>query len=96
MPPAIPTLVSVLLGLLWGLSVFGGWGVEAFCPTAASPAECADRLATVAAFSSVIALFAASATAAAWWTRKEELLGVAVLAWVAAEAALFLGGVIAQ
>jgi hypothetical protein len=95
-PPAIPTAASVLLALLWGLSVFEGWGVDAFCPAAASPAACVDRLSTVAVFSGVIALFAASSTMVAWWTRKEELLGIGVLAWVAAVAVLFLGGVIAQ
>ncbi|GII29232.1 hypothetical protein [Planotetraspora mira] len=96
MPPAIPTMASLLLALLWVLSVFGGWGVEAFCPAADSPGTCADRIASAAVVSGVIALFAAVSTAAAWFTRRQGLLGVAVIAWVVAVGALFVGGVIAQ
>jgi hypothetical protein len=95
-PPAIPTMASLLLALLWALSVFGGWGVEAFCPAAGSPDGCVDRIASAAVVSGVIALFAAASTAAAWFTRRQGLLGVAVITWVAAVGALFVGGVIAQ
>ncbi|GAA4569935.1 hypothetical protein [Planotetraspora kaengkrachanensis] len=96
MPPAIPATASLLLAVFWALSVFGGWGVEAFCPAAQSPGACADRIASAVRVSGGIALFAAASTTAAWFTRRQGLLGVAVLSWVAAVGALFVGGVIAQ
>ncbi|GAA4599327.1 hypothetical protein GCM10023194_79110 [Planotetraspora phitsanulokensis] len=89
-------MASLLLAVLWALSVFGGWGVEAFCPAAESPGACADRIASAARFSGAVALFAAASTGVAWFTKRQGLLGVAVFAWVAAVGVLFVGGVIAQ
>lgn len=96
MPPAIPTVASLLLAALWGLSVFGGWGTEAFCSGAESSPACADRIASAILLSAVIALLAAASTAAGWLTHRSALLEVAVGAWVLAVGVLFVGGVVAQ
>ncbi|MEZ0075215.1 hypothetical protein [Planotetraspora sp. GP83] len=94
-PPAIPTVASLLLAALWGLSVFDGWGMDAFCSNADSYVACADRIATATLLSAAIALVAATSTAAAWITRRAALLGVGVGAWVLAVGVLFVGGVVA-
>jgi hypothetical protein len=101
--PLLPTIASLLLGALWALSVFAGWGFEAFCAGGASPG-CVQRL---SAFSSLSGLFAAAAaclTAAAWMlpgARQDERLFTRFMAgslgaWIAAEGVLFLGGLLAK
>ncbi|GAA0435356.1 hypothetical protein GCM10010160_73050 [Acrocarpospora corrugata] len=94
--PVIPMVASLLLAALWGLSVFAGWGLEAFCSDGESRRACAQRLDMVSTVSGLFAVIAASATAAALLTRRGGLLPVAVVAWVAAEAVLFIGGMVAQ
>ncbi|MBO3748939.1 hypothetical protein J5X84_22910 [Streptosporangiaceae bacterium NEAU-GS5] len=96
MSPVIPTVASLLLAALWGLSVFAGWGLEAFCSDGESSRACADRLGMVSTVSSVFAIAAAVATVTAWFSRQSTLLGLAVAAWVAAEGVLFIGGVFVQ
>ncbi|GGS72911.1 hypothetical protein GCM10010156_34790 [Planobispora rosea] len=93
-------MADILLGLLWGLSVFAGWGTKAFC----SDLECAERMVGVAMLSGLFALVAACCTAVAWLSpqargdegRFTALTGAAVIAWVAAEGTLFVGGLIAR
>lgn len=101
--PVLPTIASVLLAVLWALSVFAGWGFEAFCSGDGS-AACVRRL---TAFSSVSWLFAAGGaflTVAAWVlpvSRNDErtftrFLVMGVVSWVVAEGVLFLGGLLAK
>ncbi|WP_214326460.1 hypothetical protein [Nonomuraea sediminis] len=99
--PIIPTIASFLLAALWGLSVFAGWGLQAFCDGSVS---CADRLGSVSTISGLFAVLAACCTAAAWLvpaSRHDQrtfslVMGAAVVAWVIAEGVLFLGGMIAR
>ncbi|MEW9532515.1 hypothetical protein [Microbispora sp. NPDC049125] len=95
-PPAIPAVASLLLAALWALSVFGGWGQEAFCSGAQPSLDCTDRIASVTVVSWVVALAATGMTGVAWLTRRESLFGVAVAAWLVALAVLFVGGVAAR
>jgi hypothetical protein len=100
--PIIPTVASFLLAALWSMSVFAGWGLEAFCGESSS--VCSRRLATVSTVSGLFAVVAASFTLAAWLipaARYDErlfgrLMGTGVVAWVAAEGVLFLGGMLAK
>ncbi|MFI7694423.1 hypothetical protein ACIBQ6_35535 [Nonomuraea sp. NPDC049655] len=101
--PMIPTVASFLLAALWGMSVFAGWGLEAFCAGGESPAACSRRLGAVCAVSGVFAVPAACATLAAWLvpaSRQDprtfgRLMGTGVAAWIVAGAVLFLGGLLA-
>lgn len=110
--PIIPTVASLLLAALWTLSVFAGWGQEAFCPGApGDPADaCSRRLATAATVSGLFAAAAACLTVAAWLLPSARpdpyrghapvpqlgLVWTGVAAWVAAEGVLFLGGLLAK
>ncbi|MEW9553796.1 hypothetical protein [Nonomuraea sp. NPDC050783] len=99
--PIIPTIASFLLAALWGLSVFAGWGLEAFC---SGERACSERLTTVSAVSGLFAALAAGGTAAAWLlpvARHDvrvfgRLMGAGVVAWVVAEGVLFLGGLLVR
>ncbi|MDA0634861.1 hypothetical protein OUY22_15665 [Nonomuraea sp. MCN248] len=101
--PILPTIASFLLAALWTLSVFAGWGLEAFCAGGETPA-CERRLTAFASVSGLFAAVAACLTAAAWvlpaarqdertFTRFMVMSGVA---WIAAEGVLFLGGVLTK
>ncbi|QYC45363.1 hypothetical protein Nocox_39065 [Nonomuraea coxensis DSM 45129] len=100
--PVIPTIASFLLAALWGLSVFAGWGLEAFC--AGGDGDCSRRLGMFATVSGLFAMLAACCTAAAWLlpvSRADlrvfgRVMGAAVLAWVVAEGVLFVGGLLAR
>ncbi|MDX3110368.1 hypothetical protein ACIBO5_55610 [Nonomuraea angiospora] len=102
--PIIPTIASFLLAALWALSVFAGWGLEAFCQGGESASTCSQRLGTVSTVSGLFAALAAGCTAAAWlipWSRQDprtfgRVMGAGVGAWVVAEAVLFLGGLMAR
>ncbi|TYB58803.1 hypothetical protein FXF51_35295 [Nonomuraea sp. PA05] len=102
--PIIPTIASFLLAALWGLSVFAGWGLEAFCAGGEAASACSQRLGTVSTVSGLFAALAACCTAAAWllpWSRHDprafaRLMGAGVLAWIAAEGVLFLGGMLVR
>jgi hypothetical protein len=102
--PVIPVVASLLLAALWGLSVFAGWGLEAFCPAGEAPDECGNSLGVFTVLSAVFAVTAACCTAGAWIVpgvrrdprRFSVLMGVAVAAWIAAEGVLFVGGVATQ
>ncbi|MFB9722809.1 hypothetical protein [Planobispora longispora] len=93
-------MANALLGLLWGLSVFAGWGTKAFC----SDAGCAERMDDVATVSCLFAAVAACCTAVAWFSpavrgderRFMNLTGAAMAAWVVAEGTLFVGGMIVK
>lgn len=95
-PPAVPAVASLLLAVLWGFAVFGGWSQQAFCGGLRPSLDCADRIVSVTALSAMVALFAAGATGIAWFGRRESLFGVAVGAWLTALAVLFVGGLAAQ
>ncbi|MFF5208034.1 hypothetical protein [Streptosporangium sp. NPDC000396] len=93
-------MASLLLAALWGLSVFAGWGLDAFC----SDGACADRLGGFVRVSGLFAVVAACCTAGAWLApaaRRDEgrfmaLMSVAVAAWVIAEGVVFVGGMIVR
>lgn len=99
--PVIPTIASFLLAALWALSVFAGWGLEAFC---AGDGRCESRLAAVNLVSGAFAAVAACCTAGAWVlpaARQHErvfarLMGASVVAWIVAVGVLFLGGLLAS
>lgn len=98
--PVIPVVASLLLAALWGLSVFAGWGAEAFC----SDPGCVARLDGVVRLSSLFAVVAAVCTAVALLapgrrgagSRFTALMTAAVAAWVVAEGVLFAGGLIVR
>ncbi|WP_326645513.1 hypothetical protein OG884_13345 [Streptosporangium sp. NBC_01755] len=98
--PVIPTVANLLLAVLWGFSVFAGWGPEAFC----SDPGCAARLDGVARASALFAVIAACCTAGAWLVlrirgdenRFTALMTTAVITWVIAESVFFAGGPIVR
>ncbi|MFI9596896.1 hypothetical protein [Nonomuraea sp. NPDC052265] len=102
--PMIPTIASSLLAALWGLSVFAGWGLEAFCAGGEPSSACSRRLGTVSTVSGLFAAVAACSTLAAWLipaSRQDprtfgRLIGAAVGAWIVAGGVLFLGGLFAR
>lgn len=102
--PIIPTIASFLLAALWGLSVFAGWGLEAFCPGGEGLSACSQRLGTVSSVSALFAALAACCTAAAWLLPSARhdartfgrLMGAGVAAWIVAEGVLFLGGLLVR
>ena len=102
--PIIPTVASFLLAALWALSVFAGWGLEAFCAGDESAVGCSQRLDSVSAMSALFAVAAACCTAGAWLVPSarsdprvfSRFMGVGVAAWIAAEGVLFLGGLLAR
>lgn len=101
--PMIPTIASFLLAALWGLSVFAGWGLAAFCANGESGSACEQRLESVAVVSGLFAALAAVGTAAAWLvpaSRRDQrvfarYMGAAVTAWIVAEGVPFVGGLLA-
>ena len=102
--PVIPTVASFLLAALWALSVFAGWGLEAFCAGGESAADCSQRLDSVSAVSGLFAVAAACCAAGAWAVPSarndprvfSRFMGVSVAAWIVAEGVLFLGGMLAR
>ncbi|MGI5285957.1 hypothetical protein ACQEVF_21850 [Nonomuraea polychroma] len=102
--PIIPTIASFLLAALWGLSVFAGWGLEAFCAGGQDSSLCSQRLGTVSTVSGLFAALAACCTAAAWLlpsarddTRAfTRIMGAGVVSWIVAEGVLFLGGMLVR
>ncbi|MEV4838852.1 hypothetical protein AB0K05_30405 [Nonomuraea sp. NPDC049486] len=100
--PILPTIACFLLATLWGLSVFAGWGLEAFC--GGSSPSCVQRLAVFSSVSGLFAAVAACLTVAAWAlpaARQDErtftrFMGLSVASWIAAEGLLFLGGLLAK
>ncbi|MFI7618437.1 hypothetical protein ACIBP6_45175 [Nonomuraea terrae] len=100
--PIIPTIASFLLAALWALSVFAGWGLQAFCVDG-QPA-CAQRLGAVTGVSGLFAAVAAVCTAGAWlmpFSRRDQraftrVMGAGMLAWIAAEGVLFVGGLLVR
>ncbi|MEU6721422.1 hypothetical protein ABZ897_59115 [Nonomuraea sp. NPDC046802] len=100
--PIIPTIASFLLAALWGLSVFAGWGLQAFCADGEPVSTCSQRLDSVSTVSGLFAALAACCTAAAWllpWSRHDErtfgrLMGAGVISWIVAGGVLFLGGLL--
>ncbi|MFI6927575.1 hypothetical protein ACIBIZ_47115 [Nonomuraea spiralis] len=102
--PIIPTVASFLLAALWGLSVFAGWGLEAFCAGGEPPTTCSQRLGTVSAVSGLFAVLAACSTVAAWLFpafRHDprtfgRVMGAGVASWVVAGGVLFLGGLLVR
>ncbi|TDC09464.1 hypothetical protein E1267_07365 [Nonomuraea longispora] len=101
--PIIPTVASCLLAALWGLSVFAGWGLQAFCAGGESTATCSERLGAVSTLSGAFAVVAACCTVAAWlpWSRHDprtfgQLMGAGVLFWIVAEGVLFVGGLLVR
>jgi hypothetical protein len=99
----LPTVASLLLAALWALSVFGGWGPEAFCAGAEAPQACTRRLGAVSVVSALFAGAAATCTVMAWVLPRARrdgrafgrLIGAALAAWVVAGAVLFVGGLLA-
>lgn len=102
--PVIPTVANLLLAALWGLSVFAGWGLEAFCSAEEGSEACRERLGSVPFGSAVFAVTAALCTAGAWLgpvarrdpSRFAMLMTAALICWLVAEGVLFVGGVLDQ
>ncbi|MFG2078233.1 hypothetical protein [Nonomuraea maritima] len=100
--PVIPTIASFLLAMLWALSVFAGWGLQAFCE--GGEATCSQRLGTVAGVSGFFAVVAAVCSAGAWLlpsSRRDRrafirTISAGMLAWVVAEGVLFVGGMVVR
>lgn len=102
--PVIPTVANLLLAALWGLSVFAGWGLEAFCSAGEGADACRERLGAVPFVSAVSAVTAALCMVGAWLgpvarrdpSRFAVLMAAALVCWVVAEGVLFVGGVLGQ
>ncbi|MBF8189011.1 hypothetical protein ITP53_25410 [Nonomuraea sp. K274] len=102
--PFIPTFASFLLAALWGLSVFAGWALEAFCAGDEFALACSRRLDVFSTVSGWFAALAAGCTAAAWLLPRarhdartfNRLIGVGMVFWIIAEGVLFLGGMLAR
>ena len=102
--PVIPVVANALLAALWGLSVFAGWGLEAFCSTGEASGACRDRMGGAMALSGIVAALAVCCVVGAWAVpgvrrdrrRFSTQLAVAVATWVVAEGVLFVGGVVGQ
>ncbi|MCG5219891.1 hypothetical protein [Streptosporangium sp. KLBMP 9127] len=98
--PFIPFVAVLLLAALWGFSVFAGWGLAAFCADGELARDCTARLRSVSTFSGVFAVVGACCTAVAWVrpTRRWSMpfMIAAVVAWVLAEAVLFVGGMLVR
>ncbi|MEU9891529.1 hypothetical protein AB0M95_24925 [Sphaerisporangium sp. NPDC051017] len=102
--PVIPALANLLLGGLWVVSVFAGWGFQAFCGSGEPPESCMDRLGMVSLLSGLFAVAAATCTAAALlpplfrkYPEKSLLLvGIATASWLIALAVLYVGGLVGR
>jgi hypothetical protein len=102
--PAIPTIANMTLAALWGFSAFGGWGEAAFCADDAKRPNCVDSVDFVIGVSAVPAVLAVVVALGSWALpgvrrnadRLDDLLSVAALCWIAAEAILFVGGYLAK
>lgn len=101
----IPTVANCALILLWVFSGFGGWGEAAFCADGETrDLRCAGRFDDAIAVSLVPAVVAAVIAVAAWVlprirrddARLDRTLTISALVWVAAEAVLFVGGMLAK
>ena len=103
--PAIPATANCTLALLWAFSGFGGWGESAFCADEENrDPRCVGRFGDAVAVSLVPAVVAAIIALAAWAlprirrndARLDRALTISALVWVAAEAVLFVGGMLAK
>ncbi|GII79610.1 hypothetical protein Sru01_45920 [Sphaerisporangium rufum] len=97
-------MANLLLGGVWTLSVFAGWGLAAFCGADESPDACIGRLTVVSTLSGACALVGAIGTLAGllppimrrYPEKSLRLLGVAIAAWLIALAVLYVGGLVGR
>jgi hypothetical protein len=103
--PVIPVTANCALAALWAFSGFGGWATAAFCGDQWTPdPRCAAGVEHAMVASSVPAALAVVTALAAWAlprvrrddARLDRMLTLAAFIWVAAEAVLFVGGVLAR
>ncbi|MFC7388235.1 hypothetical protein [Sphaerisporangium rhizosphaerae] len=102
--PVIPALANTLLGGLWTLSVFAGWGLAAFCGTGEMPDACMDRLTLVSMLSGLFAFLGAIGTAGGllpplmrrYPEKSLILVGIATASWLIALAVLYVGGLVGR
>ncbi|RJL33137.1 hypothetical protein [Bailinhaonella thermotolerans] len=102
--PVVTTVANLLLAALWGLSVFAGWGLEAFCADGEIMERCRRRMAEVSLWSGAFAALAGVITMAALalpYARRDpggynRLMFAAIVCWTLAEGVLFVGGELAR
>ncbi|MQA98106.1 MAG: hypothetical protein GEV11_27145 [Streptosporangiales bacterium] len=97
--PAILTMANVLLAVLWACSAFANWGVAAFCDPGADP-TCAGRVRYFGLISVIPAAFGLVLALGSYLApnvrrdpeTRNHVLAYAAVAWIIAEAIVFLGG----
>ena len=102
--PVIPAMANLLLGALWTLSVFAGWGLAAFCGKGEPLESCMDRLTVVSTLSGLFALVAACGTVAGllppvirrFPEKSLVLVGIATASWLIALGVLYIGGLVGR
>ncbi|GGK96509.1 hypothetical protein Sme01_34770 [Sphaerisporangium melleum] len=103
-PAVIPALANLLLGGLWTLSVFAGWGLAAFCGDGEALDACMDRLTVVATLSGLFAIAAATGTVGGllppvirrYPEKSLILVAVATGSWLIALGVLYVGGLVGR
>jgi hypothetical protein len=102
--PVIPAMANLLLGGLWTLSVFAGWGLVAFCGREEAPESCMDRLILVSTMSGLFAFIAATCTVIGllpplmrrYPDKSLVLVGIATASWLLALGVLYIGGIVGR
>ncbi|MFC4536679.1 hypothetical protein [Sphaerisporangium dianthi] len=102
--PVIPALANLLLGGLWTLSVFAGWGLAAFCGNDEMLDVCMDRLTIVSSLSGLFAIVGAMGTATGllpplmrrYPEKSLILVGIATASWLIALGVLYVGGLVGR
>ncbi|MFC6086928.1 hypothetical protein [Sphaerisporangium aureirubrum] len=102
--PVIPAMANLLLGGLWTLSVFAGWGLAAFCGRNETPESCVDRMILVSTLSGLFAFIAAICTAVGllpplmrrYPEKSLVLVAVATASWLLALGVLYVGGLVGR
>ncbi|WP_405142268.1 hypothetical protein OG589_33930 [Sphaerisporangium sp. NBC_01403] len=97
-------MANLLLGGLWTLSVFAGWGLAAFCGNGEPFDSCMDRLTVVSTLSGVFALVAASGTVGGllppimrrYPEKSLMVVGIATASWLIALGVLYVGGLVGR
>ncbi|MDH2430410.1 hypothetical protein [Sphaerisporangium sp. TRM90804] len=97
-------MANLLLGGLWTLSVFAGWGLEAFCGEGETPESCVDRLTVVSTLSGMFAIVAACCTLGGllppvmhrYPQKSLILVGAATASWIFALGVLYVGGMVGR
>lgn len=102
--PVIPAVANLLLGGLWTLSVFAGWGLQAFCGNGESLDGCLARLGVVTTLSGLFAIIAACCTVGGllppvmrrYPGKSLLLVAIATASWLIALGVLYVGGLVGR